>query len=118
VPEAFNPLPIRDVLSQYGTTRHFRDTPLRGQPGISLVWGQLSAQAAFFVVTGRTGFSEAHLVRHTQLERLQEAGLRVWHNPTQRNPLHVTVNYDGDWDPSIAERFEGCFDDPIGGQDG
>jgi hypothetical protein len=117
VPEAFDPLPIRDVLSQYGTTELFKDTPVRAEWGLSLIWGQLSAEAAF-VVTGRTGFSRRQLVRHTQVERLQEAGLRVWHNPTQRNPLHVTVHYDGDWDRGIAERFDGCFDDPIGGQDG
>lgn len=102
-----------DVLTQYGRTdpTGFRVRPRSGvEEGISLIAGQLSAEEARRLVV-RKGFYRPGVdaVRHTTAGDLEDAGFRVRRDPTPVIPDHVLVEFPGQWDDEVTERFDACF---------
>ncbi|MGB9113323.1 MAG: hypothetical protein WCF24_11430 [Acidimicrobiales bacterium] len=103
-------------LSQFGTKqRQFKNVPDPGQTELSLAWGRLDAGAmTYLTCDGQTSHRPGRqLVRHTTVGRIRAASPRfgVRHDPTDENPLHVSVGADGDWDADLGKLFERCFDE-------
>lgn len=105
-----------DWLSQYGEKppgEPFRDR-LRvelGETEISMIFGRVTAEQASLIV--RQMMHPLRDVRVTTVEALRRSGFRVYHSPTTRSALHVSVHPPGtdvDWDDAVASRFTACFE--------
>lgn len=104
-----------EFVSLYGTTQRFKTVPPDQQAGLSLSWGRHSARVMKWLVTSEGPFSRRQdRVKHARVGILRRR-FRVVHEPTRRNPLHVSVYYDdGDWDDGIGTLFEQCFGPAVG----
>lgn len=102
-----------DWLTHYGrTTSGFKSAPSSNgeEKGLSLIAGRLTPEMATELVCRREA-DEKDVVRHTLVSRLLEAGFVVKRTPIDpTNPDHVSVEYPGDWDDTVCERFDKCFD--------
>jgi hypothetical protein len=110
-------LPASAVLTQYGRSdaTRFRVRPGVGvESGISLIAGRLDvAEAHRLVVRRGVPRPGVDAVRYTTAGDLTDAGFRVRPAPTRAIPEHVLVDYEGEWDDEVAERFDACFG-PLG----
>lgn len=106
------PLLPDDVLTHIGTASKFQNSLRagRGELGISMILGQHQVQEAVRLAIDREPVKRDR-VRHTTVGRLREAGFWPCRWPVPGNPLHVLVQFPGEWDDSIATAFEGCFDE-------
>lgn len=110
-------------LSQYGTIHRlvdgepFKCCPPYDQEELSMVRGRCTPDEVATSVNPRrtTGAAPGEGVRHATAGELRDAGFRVWHSPTRRNPDHVsvaTVDSGGTWTDDDKARFNACFKPP------
>jgi hypothetical protein len=108
--------------TQYGqVSTGFRRKPRWrvDRQGVSLIRGYLSPREATLIVQRREPRRSDDCVRHALISRLQDVGFVVKPAPTRTNPDHLRVEYPGEWDDDVGERFDGCFGQTlVEGQDG
>ena len=111
------PREIRDdeFVSQYGSLRKdpvFRARPRPGSPmrrAMSVTIGRRSAaEMALFV--DRTPDPATDGVRYATAGELRKAGFQVVHTPSRANRDHASVEWDNEWDDTVAEKFNECFE--------
>lgn len=92
--------------------RDFRDPP---EVSLSLLLGSFDDPGdAAALAFGRSP-EKRDATRETTASALKGAGFTVAHTPNPRNPDHVSVYWDGDWDDDVGTRFNDCFGEPRGG---
>jgi hypothetical protein len=97
--------------TQYGRIGDFHNKPRWEQENaLSLVRGRVTRREAAKLVGRRPSRGDA--VRYTTYESLEAAGFIVRPDPQPLNPDHVLVEYPGEWDEDVCERFDSCFDEP------
>lgn len=111
-----DPLEREAWLTQYGRrdATGFRMRPRPGvETAISLIGGRLAAEDAHRLIVRHGRFrSELDTVRYVRVRDLVDAGFRVRRDPTPLIPQHVLVEYEGEWDDDVAERFDTSFRQP------
>jgi hypothetical protein len=120
-------IPDDAPLTQYGEIRPSKEPQFRKKPreeifetDVSLIWGRLTPSEASRRVTHVV--SPLAAARYTTAGALRAVGFAVRHTPGRSNPKHVSVVPDtehpepADWDDSMAESFDKCFTEPVGGE--
>lgn len=113
-----------EPLSQYGNTEQLvglrQDRAFRGRPRPA-DQGKLSVELGRYTVEE---FLErcpnfpkiGATIRHTTVGALCERGFVVYHDPRGMRPEHVSVEFPGDWDDAIEERFDDAWELPQEGE--
>lgn len=75
---------------------------------LSLISGRLTVEEACgFVRRGKPCDHSRDQVRHTQAGTLRRAGFVV--RQTGKDPRHISVSLEGDWDEKVVVLFDGAF---------
>lgn len=84
--------------------------PARDHDGLSVIQGVLDTPGAAKYVRFQVHIPyEGDGVRHAQVSNLRAAGFVVKRTPTRRNPIHVSVSTEAEWDAECGQRFDQCF---------
>lgn len=78
--------------------------------GLSLMLGHQTADEMVRAVRRFPKLTSDDRVRYVTAGRLRDAGFVVRHTPTRKNPGHVSVTKDGEWDTVTEVEFDVCFD--------
>lgn len=90
-----------------------------GEDGLSGTRGRLTPGEAYRVVRGSKGHvNKDDGVCYATAGKLRANGFTVEHTPGLRNPDHVTISYDGDWDESVALLFKTSFSEEVWHEEG
>lgn len=105
-----------EFVTQYGNLAGdpaFRTRPPAGSPRprtMSVTLGRRSPEEMVRLVR-RSPDPASDTARHARVRRFREAGFLVRHTPTSRNLDHASVEWAGEWEDTVAERFDSCFED-------
>lgn len=104
-----------EELTQYGvTTDPFRNQPRwRQEEAVSLLVGAWDSLEAGYRVRGQALEDGTDAARYTTVGALRAKGFIVTNTPTKRNPDHVSVSWDGEWDQKCATILMGITGLPV-----
>lgn len=113
-----------ESLSQYGNSNRLtgprKDRAFHGRPRptdqgkLSLELGRCTVEE--FLQRSPNFPKTGAVMRYTTVEALRERGFVVYHDPTAMRPQHVSVEFQGDWDDAVEERFDGAWEPPQEGE--
>lgn len=99
-------------ITQWGRRASgFKNRPMEGYDSLSALRGKVGLEEATKVVAKRP-LIPGDGIRIASVEILLNSGFVVRPTPTLLNPLHVSIEYSGNWDETICMALDQCFGQP------